>query len=62
MSILNELQILNLYNDVQDGNIEEFSQNVKSTLNVKIDYDKTENDVDDFYDKFLIANDEEFDD
>lgn len=45
MSILNELQILNLYNDAQDGNIEEFSQNVKSTLNVKIDYDKTENDV-----------------
>lgn len=45
MSILDELQILNLYNDTAAGNLEEFSRNIKSNLNVKIDYDKTENDL-----------------
>lgn len=42
MCILNELQVLNLYNDASGKSVDEFIDNVKSSLNVKIDYDKTE--------------------
>lgn len=42
MSILNELQVLNLYNDASGKSVDEFIENVKSSLNVKVDYDKTE--------------------
>ena len=42
MIILNELQVLNLYNEAPEGVSEEFFSNINSSLNVKLDYDKTE--------------------
>ena len=37
-----ELQLVDLYNDEDNKIIEEFNNNITSTLDVKLDYDKTE--------------------
>ena len=37
-----ELQIVDLYNEHDNAKIDEFNNNLTSTLNIKVDYDKTE--------------------
>lgn len=40
--LVGELQVTNLYNEHDNDNIKEFNDNLTSTLNIKVDYDKTE--------------------
>lgn len=41
-ALVGELQITNLYNEHDNDIIKEFNDNITSTLNIKVDYDKTE--------------------